>query len=414
MKALAIPRALIASATLGLILLPIESTVLAQDVGPGDIGSGIFRPKNPETKKPATKPPATTTPRSRRRTPRTTSTPTTPPVDSRVEELLEQGNQYRDGRRFSEAEQAYQGVLKISARDARAAYGLGNVYTDQHRWEDAERAYRDAVQWEPQAVDALVALSVVLVQPRSGGANARRLVEAETFARRAVQIQPGNAVAWDRLGVAMQSRGLINKDTEHAYRRAVDLDPEFAVAYAHLANVVGRLGRRDEAAELNERAIKLAKDPPALNLIAESLQAEQQWQNSEPVLKQALLFDPRNPTSLFLMGRMLVVMKRYAEAENHLKTAIEVNPRAFEAYNVLGSAYLALERYADAEKIYEKALEFSSPGARKQLAGAYGFQGVGDGYLRAKQNNDAARAYRRALELDPENQEIAQKLSRLR
>ncbi|HUE83702.1 MAG TPA: tetratricopeptide repeat protein [Pyrinomonadaceae bacterium] len=414
MKALAIPRALIASATLGLFLLPLESTVLAQDVGPGDVGSGIFRPKNPETKKPATKPPATTTPRSRRRTPRTTRTPTTPPVDSRVEELLEQGNQYRDGRRFSEAEQAYQEVLKISARDARAAYGLGNVYTDQHRWEDAERAYRDAVQWEPQAVDALVALSVVLVQPRSGGANARRLVEAETFARRAVQIQPGNAVAWDRLGVAMQSRGLINKDTEHAYRRAVDLDPEFAVAYAHLANVVGRLGRRDEAAQLNERAIKLAKDPPALNLIAESLQAEQQWQNSEPVLKQALLFDPRNPTSLFLMGRMLVVMKRYAEAENYLKTAIEVNPRAFESYNVLGSAYLALERYADAEKIYEKALEFASPGARKQLAGAYGFQGVGDGYLRAKQNNDAARAYRRALELDPENQEIEQKLSRLR
>ena len=413
MKALAIPRALITSATLGLILLPIESTVLAQDVGPGDIGSGIFRPKNPETRKPATKPPATT-PRSRRRTPRTTRTATTPPVDSRVEELLEQGNQYRDGRRFSEAEQAYQGVLKISARDARAAYGLGNVYTDQHRWGDAERAYRDAVQWEPQAVDALVALSVVLVQPRIGGANARRLVEAETFARRAVQIQPGNAVAWDRLGVAMQSRGLMNKDTEHAFQRAVDLDPEFAVAYAHLANVVGRLGRRDEAAQLYERAIKLAKDPPALNLIAESLQSEQQWQNSEPVLKQALLFDSRNPTSLFLMGRMLVVLKRYAEAENHLKTAIEVNPRAFEAYNVLGSAYLALERYADAEKIYEKALEFASPGARKQLAGAYGFQGVGDGYLRAKQKNDAARAYRRALELDPDNQEIEQKLARLR
>lgn len=417
MKAQLMPCAIIACASLGLILFPI-STSFAQDVGPGDIGSGIFRPRNPETKKtpaakpPATKPPATGT-RGTRRPPRSTTPPTTA-VDNRVEDLLEQGNQYRDGRRFAEAEQAYQGVLGIRPRDARAAYGLGNVYTDQQRWDAAEKAYRDAIQWEPKGVDALVALSVILVQPRTGVADARRLVEAESFARRAVQIEPGNAVAWDRLGVAMQSRGLINKDTEHAFRRAVDLAPEFSVAYAHLANVVGRLGRRDEAAQLYQRAIELAKDAPALNLIAESLQGEQQWQNSEPVLKQALLFDPQNPRSLFLMGRMLAVMRRYAEAEKYLTTAIEVSPQAFEPYNVLGSAYLALERYADAEKTYEKALKFASPGARKQLAGAYGFQGVGDGYLKARQNGDAARAYKKALELDPENAELEQKLSRVR
>jgi len=207
---------------------------------------------------------------------------------------------------------------------------------------------------------------------------------------------------------------LFNSETEHAYRRAVELDPEFAVAYAHLARVLKRLGRREEATPLYERATSLAKDPATLNLIAESLQAEQQWENSEPVLKRALEGDARNPTALFLMGRMLVVMKRYQEAEPYLKTATAVSPRAFQAFNLLGRAYLAMDRYEDADITYEHAVDLASPADRKQLAGGFGFEGVGDGYLKAKRKEAAARAYQRALELDPGNKQLEHKLSNAR
>ena len=218
-----------------LLCLPLVSA-LAQDVG-GDVGggAGIFRPRNPETKKRANRPATPVTKRGA--TPRTVA-PTNAAVEERIEDLLEKGNEFRDARRFAEAESSYQEVLKLKARDGRAAYGLGNVYTDQQRWESAETAYRNAVAWSPSDVEALVALSVVLVQPRTGAGNAKRLADAETFARRAVQLQPTNAVAWDRLGVALQARGLINNETEHAYRRAVELDPQFAVAYAHLGRAL--------------------------------------------------------------------------------------------------------------------------------------------------------------------------------
>jgi protein O-mannosyl-transferase len=424
MRAYAIVRAVLmfaASLCLSLSLSALRAS--AQDVG-ADVGggAGIFRPKNPETKivtkkepaakKPPTKPSTAVTKPSHRASRRTSITPAN--IEDRVEELLDKGNQSRDARKFSQAEEAYQSVLRIKPTDARAAYGLGNVYTDQQRWEDAEMAYRNAVQWSPADVDALVALSVVLVQPRTGASNAKRFADAESCARRAVTIQPKNAVAWDRLGVALQARGLFNADTENAYRRAVEIDPEFAVAYAHLGRVLKRLGRRDEATPLYDRATALAKDPPTLNLIAESLQAEQQWENSEPVLKHALELDARNPTALFLMGRMLVVLKRYPEAESYLKTATEVSPRAFQPYNLLAGTYLAVERYEDAEKTYQRAIEFASPGDRKQLAGAFGFEGVGDGYVKTKMKNEAVRAYQRALELDPGNKLLEQKLSQAR
>src|SRR4030095_11349763 len=184
-------------------------------------------------------------------------------------------NQFRDARKFAEAEEAYQGVLKLKPRDARAAYGLGNVYSDQQRWDNPKTSYRDAVQWAPKDPDAYVALSVILVQPRGGDDNAKRFADAEQFARRSVQIDPKNAVGWDRLGVALQARGLLNSETEHSYRRAIELDPQFAVAYAHRARLLNKTGRSGEAVPLYEKASELAKDPPTLNLIAESLQAEQ-------------------------------------------------------------------------------------------------------------------------------------------
>ena len=386
------------------------ANVAAQDVGV-DTGVGIFRAKNPETKKNSTKPATGTKPGSR------TTGPTRPRpsnVEERIEDLLDKGNDARDAKKFADAESAYKEILKLKPRDARAAYGLGNVYSDQQRWDDAEAAYRNSVAWAPNNADAYVALSVVLVQPTAGGDTAKRLADAESFARRSVQIDPKNAVGWDRLGVALQARGLANSETEHSYRRAIDLDPQFAAAYAHLARVLNKLGKPGEAAPLYDKATELAKDPATLNLIADSLQSEQLWPQSETVLKRALELDPKNPTSLLLMGRLLVAFRRYEEAEPYLKSATEVSSRAFQPFILLGRAYLGLDRYGEAEATYERASALAAAGEKKQLAGIYGFEGVGDGYLKSNQKDKAVRAYQRALELDPNNNGAAQKLAKAR
>lgn len=389
------------------VVIP-AATANAQDVGVGG-AAGIFRPRNPETKKRTSR---TATPVVRRGTSRTAANNAA--VEEQIEDLLEKGNEFRDARRFAEAENSYQEVLKLKPRDGRAAYGLGNVYSDQQRWDTAETAYRNAALWSPSDVESLIALSVVLVQPRTGASNAKRLADAETFARRAVQIDPKNAVAWDRLGVALQARGLVNNETEHSYRRAVELDPQFAAAYAHLARALNKLGRRDEAVTLYQQAATLAKDPATLDLIAESLQEEQQWQNSEPILKRSLELDPRGAPALYMLGRMLVVFKRFQEAEPHLKLAHEVNQKAFEPLNLLGRTYLALDRYEEAEVTYERAAGLATPADRKQLAGEFGFEGVGDGFMKRKNKAGAARAYQRALQLDPTNRDLDRKLAQAR
>jgi tetratricopeptide (TPR) repeat protein len=400
-------RAVFLSSAALCLSLAMVASVHGQDVGIDPGGSGLFRAKNPETKKNASKPVAGAKPANR-------PTASSRAATERVEDLLDKGNEARDARKFTDAEAAYKDVLKLKPRDARAAYGLGNIYSDQQRWDDAEAAYRNSVAWAPTNADAYVALSVVLVQPSTSGDNAKRLAEAESFARKSVQIDPKNAVGWDRLGVALQARGILNSETEHSYRRAIELDPQFAVAYAHLARMLNRSGKQGDAVPLYEKAIELAKDPGTLNLIADSLQNEQLWPQSEPVLKRALELDANNLTSLLLMGRLLIVYRRFQEAEPYLKSATEVASRAFQPFNLLGRAYLGMDRFDDAEATYERASTFAASGDKKQLAGLYGFEGVGDGYLKSNQKDKAVRAYQRALELDPNNNGAAQKLAKAR
>lgn len=139
MRKFSIFRSVFGFVALSVMLTLPGVCALGQDVGSDVIGgAGIFRPKNPESKKRTVR---TTTTR-RGTTTRTTGASTA--SEDKIEDLLDKGNQFRDAQRFAEAESSYQGILKINAKDGRAAYGLGNIYSDQQRWEEAEAAYRNA------------------------------------------------------------------------------------------------------------------------------------------------------------------------------------------------------------------------------------------------------------------------------
>lgn len=394
----------LAKASLLLAFLTVVSLpVIAQETG-GELGggAGIFRPKNPEAKR--------------------SGNPARPPrprmsaaeLEARFQDALADGNDARDARNFVQAEAAYRKAMELKPRDARAHYAIGNVFVDQQRWDDAEASYRKAHDTAANDVEVLMALSFALVQPRTGAMNAKRFTDAEYFARRATQLAPKNAMAFDRLGVAMTARGIYNADAEGAFRRAVELDPNFMVAKVHLAGVLARMKRYDEAESLYRSVITQAQDAPTLVLIADAMQSAQRWKESEPVLQRALELDARSPGALFLMGRLHSINQRYAEAAAVLKTAAEVNPKSFVVRTVLARAYLGAGAYDDAFRAYEQAVLLASAADRKGLAGQFGFTGVGDGYMSAGRPRDALRAYQRALELDPTNADLPAKIAAAR
>ncbi|MEP7039698.1 MAG: tetratricopeptide repeat protein [Acidobacteriota bacterium] len=344
--------------------------------------------------------------------PKNTEKPT--PVKNEYNEIFEQaiaeGNAARGEREYSKAEAAYLRAQSLQTKDSRAIYGLGNLYSDQQRWEEAERAYRTAIEFEPTAPESYVALSFVLTQPIRNENLSDRYAEAEKLARQAVKLDAGNAVAYDQLGVALELQGKIADETQNAYKKSIKIDPNFALAYAHLGRLLRRKGFTNESSAAYRTAIQLSTDVPTMILVADVMQSQQKYLESEELLRQALRHDPENPTALYLLGRALTIRASYDEAESVLKKSANVSPNSFVSYVLLSSLYLRREEYNDAEKYLLKALSMVSPNEKKRLS--HDFEAIGDGYLKAGKSKDAVRAYRQAINLDTGKAVLADKLAK--
>ena len=330
--------------------------------------------------------------------------------DEAFERAIEEGNTARDNREYVRAEAAYLRAQSVMTKDARAVYGLGNLYADQQRWEEAERAYRTAIRLEPTSPDAYVALSFVLTQPIAGANLADRYSEAEKTVKQAIALDRTNAVAYDQLGVALELGGVIGDETRDAYRKAIELEPNFALAYAHLGRLLRRKGLNNESDAAYLDSIRLAADVPTMILVADVMQSQQKYLESEQLLRQALRQDPKNPTALYLLGRALTTRGAYEEAEKVLKKSAEVSPNSFVAYSLLGSLFMRRGKFDDAEKYLMKALRMVSPNEKKRLA--QDFETVGDGFASVGKNRDAARVYAQAVALDKEKMTLAEKLAK--
>lgn len=415
-------RVLLLVAALGLG----SGLAMAQEAG-GDLGSslGVFggsrrKAKNPEVErakpKAGARPTATAKPNAVRPNAANNPAASRKPVNAasaadRLADALDDGNTARNANNFAIAEKNYQTALKLKPNSWQALYGLGNVYSDQQLWAQAESFYRKAVAANSKNADIWGELSYVLRQPRATGNNAALLAESEQAARRAITLAPQDAEKYDALGSVLEERGILNSTTEDAYRKALQLDANFAAGYVHLARFLTKTNRASEAAPLYDKALQLAEDEDTLILIAQAFQSEQRWAESEPLLQRALAKDPKNPSALYHLARAQSVAQQYDDAEQTLKKLVAVTPRNFEPHYLLGSVYLRANRLEEAETTFAKAAEYAGNGQKSKVAGPFGLQGLGDKYYSAGRYAEALRSYRRALQLDPNNAALAAKIA---
>ncbi|MBV9216877.1 MAG: tetratricopeptide repeat protein [Acidobacteria bacterium] len=328
----------------------------------------------------------------------------------RFDELIDEGNAARDAREYATAETAYQRAKAIDPTDPRADYGLGALYSDQQRWEESEAAYRKALEMDPKDGVTDIALSYVLTQPVAASNLSERYEEAEQLARKANELLPRNALALDQLGVALELRGLIGAETEIAYRKATQLDPDFAPAYAHLGRLLRRRGMNTESAAAYKTAVELARDVPTQVLIAEVFQSEQRYSESEPLLRRALNGDPRNPSALLLLGRALSVRGAFEDAEAIIMRALNVSPNGFAPSSLLASIYFRQGRYEAAEASLMQASRYVSIFDRLILAEQ--FEQLGNAYKQSGRPGSAERMFQQASLLTSAQKSVSERKRR--
>jgi|SRR5579863_7007556 len=138
------------------------------------------------------------------------------------------------------------------------------------------------------------------------------------------------------------------------FKRAIDLDPKFASAYAALGLMYGDGGESGLAAENTGKAYQLrdrASDEEKFFIAA--YYDGRVTGNLEKAEQTCGLWAQTYPRARlphgFLAGFIYPASGRYEKSVEELQKAIEIDPESVFAYALLGSDYLALERMEDAE-----------------------------------------------------------------
>jgi len=150
-------------------------------------------------------------------------------------------------------------------------------------------------------------------------------------------------------------------DSVPFFRRAIDLDPEFALAYARLGTVYSNLGQVDEGRKMTTRAYELrAKVSEAERLYIEAryfttVQAD--VQKALDTYKVWLATYPNDYTALTNSALLHKQQGDRAEAIRKLELATQVAPDQPLAWTNLGQTYFEGGQFIEARRVMENAVK---------------------------------------------------------
>jgi serine/threonine protein kinase/Flp pilus assembly protein TadD len=269
-----------------------------------------------------------------------------------------------------------EGSVRKMGNRLRITAQLVNVADGYHLWSERyDREMEDVFAIQDDISQAIVkALKVILTEG-----------EKKQIEKARVE----NVAAYDYYLRGRQYYQIHRKSLEYArqmFNRAVETDPEYARAYAGVADTCSLLYMYYDAREFNLKQADFAS-AKALEL--------------EPDLAEAHV----------ARGLAVSLSKRFDEAESEFEKAMKLDPKLFEAAYWYGRALEAEGRFAEAVKLYERAqvLRPEDYQAPSFLAQAYRALGMTDESNAADRR--AIRLMHERLELNPSDARAANLLA---
>ncbi|MGB8716729.1 MAG: tetratricopeptide repeat protein, partial [Rhodanobacteraceae bacterium] len=263
-----------------------------------------------------------------------------------------------------------EGSVRRAGEHVRITAQLIDARSDSHLWSETyDREMQDVFAIQDDIAKSIVEALQLTLSPKQ-----RRSLQNDATS---------NATAYDfylrgrRYFYAMSRRNFLH--AIRMYEQAIELDPQYALAYAGMADARSFLFRyyRD--------------DFPECGALAD--QASQ----------KAVELDPDSPEAHTSRGTALLFNNRHVEAEKYFETAIVLNPNLFEPYYFYGRACMSAGNVEKAAHLFMKASEanpadYQSPGLLGQASLAMGRRDMGEQALRKSMNN-----LERHLKMNPDD-----------
>ena len=302
-----------------------------------------------------------------------------------------------------------EGSMRRSGDSVRIAARLSRVDTGEELWsENYTRDLKDVFAVQAELAQTIVAQLRGRFAGADAGSTAKEKIQAEVQA--AAKGGTKNVEAHEAY---LQGRFFINRHSEKeadqaraAFQRAVDLDPNFALAWAGLAqthiwycNYATEGGQKGfnahlaAARESLEKALAIEPDLPEA-LSARSVietNFDYNWKGAAETLRKALALAPEDPALLMEAGNLAAVRGDLMQAQEFHRRAVAVDPVNALARAFLASNSAALGHYAEARKEYARVIELnpSAPNSHASVGLSYLSEGKPEEAVAAAQKDAA-------------------------
>jgi serine/threonine protein kinase/TolB-like protein len=232
-----------------------------------------------------------------------------------------------------------EGSVRKSGHQLRVTTRLIRTATGEELWSETyDRELKDVFQVQDEIAAAVITALKLQLVPRGLSSNTHRT---------------SNTEAYDQYLLGRQSYDRATLDgSRHAiaaFRKAIELDPGYAAAYAGLAMADRSVGTFSDAAAMREavesadKAVALAPDEADGYVVRGDLRYTLgwDWTGAQADLEKALSYDPGDSSVQRKYGQLLAYRGRLPEAIAVLKHATESDPLSVRAWRTLSHALAA-------------------------------------------------------------------------
>jgi TolB-like protein/Tfp pilus assembly protein PilF len=234
-------------------------------------------------------------------------------------------------------------------------------------------ATTDSVLWSDDYRKPLAALATLhseiardisnQLRAKLSSSDQQRLVRKYTDNAEAYQLYRKGRFHWNK-----STREDVQRSTEY-YRQAIDLDPNYALAYSGLADAYMNLPGYDRTVTPRETLPKAREYTLKALSLDDSLSEahvamgrvlmyhDHDFAGAERELKRAIELDTNNAFAFHSYGGLLTGLGRRDEAEANFKRAIQLEPESPGIVRAYSFLLMVARRYDEAEAQLKKAID---------------------------------------------------------
>jgi TolB-like protein/Tfp pilus assembly protein PilF len=271
-----------------------------------------------------------------------------------------------------------EGSVRKAGSRVRITAQLVHVATDSHLWSETyDRELEDIFAVQDDIARSVVneMRTALMREPGNAPASARVVAEVQAAAK-------GRSKNAEAYRLYLQGSFFMNRYTGEDmrkaidyFRRALDLDAEYALAWASVSSCYLVQGANawapfaegaERARDAARRALEIVPDLAAgySALGAVHMYYDWDWKNAESSIRRALLLAPEDSQLAVRAATLMQNLGQHAEAAALLERALELDPLNVEAHVASGCQLTMAGRLTQAEDAYRIVLERSPQRAK--------------------------------------------------